>query len=226
MPFTAIPHSSRLFLDFLFQYEKVERFYAHRPHAQAVLEYARRLEFPAERRARVADVLEKQNRRWGASAAALASIEKFRQGAVVCISGQQVGVLGGPLYSVLKAVSALQMAEELSAQGIAAVPVFWLATEDHDLAEIASVTIPNGCELEKLTAADAEWDGCSGGFDCTGCANRSDGGAGDGSAGAGVGERSATRELSRGRELWLGICAALYADTGRNRDGAGRSAGR
>jgi len=154
MPFTAIPHSSRLFLDFLFQYEKVERFYAHRPHAPAVLEYARRLEFPAERRARVADVLEKQNRRWGASPAALASIEKFRQGAVVCISGQQVGLLGGPLYSVLKAVSALQMAEELSAQGIAAVPVFWLATEDHDLEEIASVTIPNGCELEKLTAAD------------------------------------------------------------------------
>ena len=153
MPFTAIPHSSRLFLDFLFQYEKVERFYAHRPHSKSVLEYARSLEFPAERRARVADVLEKQNRRWGASAAALASIEKFRQGAVACISGQQVGVFGGPFYSVLKAVSALQMAEELSAQGIPAIPVFWLATEDHDLEEIASVTIPNGCELEKLTAA-------------------------------------------------------------------------
>jgi bacillithiol biosynthesis cysteine-adding enzyme BshC len=154
MPFTAIPHSSRLFLDFLFQYEKVKSFYPHRPHAQAVLEHARSLEFPAERRARVADVLEKQNRGWGASAAALASIEKFRQGAVACISGQQVGVLGGPFYSVLKAVSALQMAEELTAQGIAAIPVFWLATEDHDLEEIASVTVPNGCELEKFTAAE------------------------------------------------------------------------
>lgn len=98
MPFTAIPHSSRLFLDFLFHYEKVERFYAHRPHLEAVVEHARKLEFPAERRARVADVLEKQNRRWGASAEALASIEKLRQGAVACISGQQVGVLGGPFY--------------------------------------------------------------------------------------------------------------------------------
>ena len=128
MPFTAIPHNSRLFLDFLFQYDKVKDFYAHQPHSQAVLEHARTLEFPAERRARVADVLEKQNRRWGASEAALASIEKFRQGAVACISGQQVGVFGGPLYSVLKAVSALQMAEELSAQGVPAIPVFWLAT--------------------------------------------------------------------------------------------------
>ncbi len=154
MPFTAIPHNSRLFLDFLFAFEKVEAFYAHRPHSREVLEYARGLEFPAERRARVSDVLERQNREWGASAETLASIERFRRGAVACISGQQVGVLGGPLYSVLKAVSALQMAEELTAQGTEAIPLFWLATEDHDLAEIASVTLPNGCELEKLTATE------------------------------------------------------------------------
>jgi len=157
MPFTAIPHNTRLFLDFLFQFEKVKGFYAHQPHSQAVLEYARGLAgdgFPAERRARVADVLERQNRKWGATEATLASIERFRQGAVACISGQQVGVLGGPLYSVLKAASALQMAEEVTAQGVAAIPVFWLATEDHDLAEIASVTIPAGCELEKLTATE------------------------------------------------------------------------
>jgi len=102
----------------------------------------------------VADVLERQNRRWGATPETQASIESLRRGAVACISGQQVGLLGGPLYSLLKAVSALQMAEELTAQGIDAVPVFWLATEDHDLAEIASVTLPNGCELEKLTAAE------------------------------------------------------------------------
>jgi bacillithiol biosynthesis cysteine-adding enzyme BshC len=169
MPFTAIPHNSRLFLDFLFQYDKVQGFFAHRPESRAVLKYARelaagygptdgppaagaRLEFPAERRARVADVLAQQNRRWGATEATLASIERFRQGAVACISGQQVGVLGGPLYSVLKAVSVLQMAEELTAKGVAAIPVFWLATEDHDLEEIASVTIPAGCEMEKLTA--------------------------------------------------------------------------
>jgi bacillithiol biosynthesis cysteine-adding enzyme BshC len=161
MPFSAIPHNSRLFLDFLFQFDSVKSFYAHRPHGQAVLEYARGLEFPAERRARVADVLERQNRLWGASQATLDSIEKFRQGAVACISGQQVGVFGGPLYSVLKACSALQMAEELTAQGVPAIPVFWLATEDHDLAEIASVTMRNGCELEKLTAT-SEQNGAGG----------------------------------------------------------------
>ena len=163
MPFTAIPHNSRLFLDFLFHFDKVQGFYAHRPQPAAVLEYARKLyrgtpttgamDFPAERRAQVASVLERQNRAWGASSATLESIERFRQGAVACISGQQVSLLGGPLYSLLKAVSALQMAEHLSAQGCPAVPVFWLATEDHDLAEVAGVTLPNRCELEKLTSA-------------------------------------------------------------------------
>ena len=156
MPFTAIPHNSRLFLDFLFHFDKVQGFYAHRPQPASVLEYARKLDFPAERREQVARVLERQNRTWGgpggASPATLESIERFRQGAVACISGQQVSLLGGPLYSLLKAISALQMAEHLSAQGCPAVPVFWLATEDHDLAEVAGATLPNRCELEKLTS--------------------------------------------------------------------------
>jgi bacillithiol biosynthesis cysteine-adding enzyme BshC len=152
MPFTAIPHNSRLFLDFLFDFNKVACFYGHPPNAGSVLEFARTLEFPAERRQRVAEVLERQNRRWGASDATLASVRKLRQGAVACISGQQVGLFGGPLYSILKAVSALQMAEDLSAKGVPAVPLFWLATEDHDWAEIASVTLPHGCELERFTA--------------------------------------------------------------------------
>ena len=154
MPFTAIPHNSRLFLDFLFHFDKVQEFYTHRPHSTAVLEYARKLDFPAGRRAQVADVLERQNRAWGASAATLESIERLRRGAVACISGQQVSLLGGPLYSLLKAVSALQMAEHLSAQGCPAIPVFWLATEDHDLAEVAGATLPNGCELAQLTASE------------------------------------------------------------------------
>lgn len=154
MPFSAIPHNSKLFLDFLFDFAKVSAFYAHPPKGDAVLAHARTLQFPDERRQRVADVLERQNRRWGADEKALESIERFRRGAVACISGQQVGLFGGPLYSLLKACSAMQMADELTAQGVEAIPIFWLATEDHDLAEIASTTLRSGCELEKLTSTD------------------------------------------------------------------------
>ena len=90
----------------------------------------------------MADVLERQNREWEASAETFASIDRLRAGAVAVVSGQQVGLFGGPLYSILKAASALQLAAELSAKGIAAVPIFWLATEDHDLAEVNQIALP------------------------------------------------------------------------------------
>ena len=130
----------KAFLFFLAHTSSVAPFYA--PHNLAVSAYARSLKFDAERRRRVADVLERQNREWDASAETFASIDRLRAGAVAVVSGQQVGLFGGPLYSILKAASALQLAAELSAKGIDAIPVFWLATEDHDLAEVNQVALP------------------------------------------------------------------------------------
>ncbi len=52
------------------------------------------------------------------------------------LRGQQVGLFTGPAYSLYKAITAAACAEELTRRGVDAVPVFWLATEDHDLAEI------------------------------------------------------------------------------------------
>ncbi|MGA2990136.1 MAG: bacillithiol biosynthesis cysteine-adding enzyme BshC [Candidatus Korobacteraceae bacterium] len=139
--FDQVPHSSKLFLDFLAHSPAQAPFYAAHT-ISAVAEYARSLGFDAQRRRAVADVLERQNREWEGSQATLASIERFRAGAVAVVSGQQVGLFGGPFYSILKAASALQLAAELSARGIDAVPVFWLATEDHDLAEVNQVALP------------------------------------------------------------------------------------
>ena len=61
---------------------------------------------------------------------------RFAKGAVAVVSGQQVGLFGGPAYAVYKAVSAIQIAQELTKAGVDAVPVFWMATEDHDLDEV------------------------------------------------------------------------------------------
>lgn len=74
--------------------------------------------------------------RW--TAAQGASLDALRAGhASVVVTGQQVGLFGGPLYSVLKAATAIRLAAELSAEsGVSVVPVFWLQTEDHDLHEI------------------------------------------------------------------------------------------
>lgn len=139
--FDQVPHSSKLFLDFLSHSPKLASFYA--PHTiSAVADYARSLSFDPERRQAVAAVLERQNREWEASEATLTSIRRFREGAVAVVSGQQVGLFGGPFYSILKAASAVQLANELSSRGIDAVPLFWLATEDHDLAEVNQVALP------------------------------------------------------------------------------------
>lgn len=59
-----------------------------------------------------------------------------RPGTVAVVTGQQVGLFSGPAYTIYKALTAARLARDLSARGIPAVPVFWLATEDHDFAEV------------------------------------------------------------------------------------------
>src|SRR5580693_1539610 len=59
-----------------------------------------------------------------------------KPGTVAIVTGQQVGLFSGPAYSIYKALTAIRIARELAGKGIEAVPVFWVATEDHDFAEV------------------------------------------------------------------------------------------
>ncbi len=155
LPSEAIPHTTRLFADFLTDLAKVQRFYRRMPAFRDwVKDEAGLIHYDSERRQRVADILERQNRTWGAGQKARENLERFRQGAAAVVTGQQVGLFGGPLFSALKALTAVRLAMQASAARAAAVPVFWLATEDHDLAEINHVTIPapDG-SLHEFTAA-------------------------------------------------------------------------
>jgi len=134
---SALPHSTRLFSDYLYHFERVRPFYSLDPFdGQSFSAAARTLDYPRERRNAVADVLAEQAQRFGASETARRNLERFRSGAAALVTGQQVGLLGGPLFAVYKALTAARLADALSAQGLDCVPVFWLATEDHDLAEI------------------------------------------------------------------------------------------
>src|SRR5208282_711164 len=94
------------------------------------------------RRARVADILERQNKSWDASAKTLANLDRLRQGAAAIVTGQQVGLFGGPMFAIYKALTAVKLAEEATAAGVDSVPVFWLATYDHDLAEVNHISFP------------------------------------------------------------------------------------
>lgn len=134
--FNAIPHTTRIFGDFLSYSPEIRRFYPTQPNAEHIAAFAKSVPRDLVRQARVADALEKQNRAWGASEATLRNIRRLRDGAFAVVTGQQVGLFGGPLLSLLKTASVLALAKQVEELGVECVPVFWLATEDHDLAEV------------------------------------------------------------------------------------------
>jgi bacillithiol synthase len=135
---TELPNTSRLFADLVYHFDRVSSFYAHAPYdPESFAAAAKQIEYPAERRAAMVAALAEQN-------PGNPSLEILaRDGAVAVVTGQQVGLFSGPCYSIFKALSAIRLAENLTAQGIPAVPVFWLATEDHDLVEINQAWVFN-----------------------------------------------------------------------------------
>lgn len=134
--FSSIPHTTKLFSDYLSQSPEIRKFFPHPTDAAHIASLAKLVPHGTETHRRVADVLERQNRSWGASEATLRNIRRLREGAHAVVSGQQVGLFGGPLLSLLKAVSALSLAQQLEQAGVPCVPIFWMASEDHDLAEV------------------------------------------------------------------------------------------
>jgi len=143
LPFAQIPHTTKLFTDFLAYSPNIQSFYPHSPHFSEWLRAeASNLKYDPTRRERVSAILERQNKSWDASPQMLANLERFRGGAAAIVTGQQVGLFGGPMFSFYKALSAVKLAESARAAGIEAVPIFWLATYDHDLAEVNHVSIP------------------------------------------------------------------------------------
>jgi bacillithiol biosynthesis cysteine-adding enzyme BshC len=153
LPFRQIPHSTRLFLDYLDHTPSVQPLY---PRSASFLSWAAdesaSVNYPADRRKRVAEILERQNKSWGTSAKTQENIARLRDGAFAVVTGQQTGLFGGPMFSIYKALTTVKLAEEAGKLGLNCVPVFWLATEDHDLDEVnqADILSPDG-QLERFS---------------------------------------------------------------------------
>ncbi len=129
---------SPFFLDFLEGKESATEFFEH-SLASAGRLAEKREAFPDQRtRSGTCDALLEYNRMLDAPAEAMGNIERLRNVNALCvIGGQQAGFLGGPLFVIYKIVSVIRAAAWLSDRLDApVVPVFWLASEDHDFAEI------------------------------------------------------------------------------------------
>ncbi len=143
-PVSILPRLSRLFLDYAESRQPLTPFYPTSPYAQQWTPPAQ----DPTLRDRIADLLEAQNRSFNAGPATLANIARLRQGAPAIVTGQQVTLFGGPLFTLFKAATAIRKAKDTGA-----VPIFWLATEDHDLDEADHVVLPSRHELHTLRLA-------------------------------------------------------------------------
>jgi bacillithiol synthase len=151
-PITVLPHVSRLYRDYLALGEsagdaEVRRWYGAEPFAGKWIGKA----VPVKHAGALADLLELEAVEFGAGDAAKANIAKLRAGARAVVTGQQVVLFGGPLLTLLKAATAIARAGEATkATGVEHVPVFWLATEDHDLEEVDQVSLLTKTAVETL----------------------------------------------------------------------------
>ncbi len=152
-----VPHTTRLFATFLDDFARVGDFYAHPPSEEGILAAAREVAYDAAGRRAVIEVLREQNQRLGTDAASARNLDRLGAGAVAVVTGQQVGLFTGPSYSIYKALTAIRVAAQLTQRGTEAVPVFWLAGEDHDLAEVNHCFWLGRSGLERLenSAGDA-----------------------------------------------------------------------
>lgn len=139
LPFSEIPQTTKLFAAFTENFDKLKEFYGHAPDASGVRAAAKEVRLDAATRKAVVEVLRVQNSELGGDPATAANIDRLANGAAAIVTGQQVGLFSGPAYSIYKALDAIAWARNLTRSGVDAVPIFWMATEDHDLAEANQV---------------------------------------------------------------------------------------
>lgn len=155
IPYDRVPgfRTKRIFLDYVAGEEAIGPFLP--PLLRGDKEIRERvdrlgsLDFPREA---LADRLHDTNVEMGAAEATLAGIDDLRRGANIVVTGQQPGLLTGPLYTIYKALGACLLARHVEEKGFGrTVPVFWCASEDHDLAEANRIEILDEGEPQRIS---------------------------------------------------------------------------
>src|SRR5215471_10512725 len=132
IPFGSLPSMSALFLDYVTNWSRVQKFYSQPYSVEAIAAFARQRK-PLDRAHR--------DHLCAGLTGNSKSIEKLAAGAVAVITGQQAQLFAGPNYTILKILTVIKLAKALDAAGVPTVPVFWIAAEDHDYQEIETAYV-------------------------------------------------------------------------------------
>ncbi len=145
-----LPRVNPIFRDYLQGRSPLRDFYRWDPRQSQgqLLDSLTRRSYPRDE---LTSILTDQNRTWGAGNALVEGIARLRDSrAMMVVTGQQVGLFGGPLYTLYKALTAVAVARQLESEWkIPCLPLFWMASEDTDFAEIDHIAMPD--EQDRIT---------------------------------------------------------------------------
>ncbi|MBI3787651.1 MAG: bacillithiol biosynthesis cysteine-adding enzyme BshC [Ignavibacteriales bacterium] len=138
---------SSLFLDYVNDYAKLQEFY--NGNFQSDNDWKSVIQKVVERpldRSSIVQILTNQNRNFHCGVRTLAHIDSLlNDNTVAVVTGQQVGLFTGPLYTIYKTLTTLKLVEKLAKRfpEYNFVPIFWLEGEDHDYEEVSSINLIN-----------------------------------------------------------------------------------
>lgn len=161
IPFNQLPGYNELFLDYISDFNSVKRFFEY--DFKSHEDFLKCIELTSESyrngrkflRKDLTSILSLQNQSFGSGQKAIDNIAALNDSSTFAVvTGQQLGILSGPLYTVIKALNTIQLSEKLKSQfpDYNFVPVFWMEADDHDFLEINNISVvTKENELKKLT---------------------------------------------------------------------------
>ncbi len=144
--YSDIPGNQNLFLDYIYEYENVSTFYPKnfRNNDDFIKTFDELTNYNRPHRKEISEIIKKQyslfkvSKQTESNISALASEKTF-----AIVTGQQVSLFGGPLYTIYKIITTIKLSQLLKEKysDFNFVPIFWMDVDDHDFDEVASINI-------------------------------------------------------------------------------------
>ncbi|MDD5362855.1 MAG: bacillithiol biosynthesis cysteine-adding enzyme BshC [Ignavibacteria bacterium] len=148
IPYTSLPGYSDLYIDYVNHFDKVAGFYEFPYDNEGIFNSITSKKEIYNNgnvsRIEIAELLKTQNKFFNSGESTFLNIEFLKEpDTFAVVTGQQIGVLTGNLYTIIKALNAVELSKHLSMKypEFKFVPVFWLEADDHDFQEINNINV-------------------------------------------------------------------------------------